>query len=547
MEKPPVRSATEHGKPGRVLLLGVLTGVVVLAAGTFVFRDPQYRAVRVLNAVYSLIDARAVQSPDSDSLLVAAADGMMSTLDPYCEFLSPSRREVFREATEGLYCGIGIEMVIYDGKITVVSPIQGSPADQAGVRAGDRIITIDKEPAVGITTGEAMRRLRGPRGTKIEIGVERPGMDYALTFELVRDEIVVRPIPFAGLSPDSIGYVRLIRFLPGAAEMLDSILQDFLARGARTWILDLRGNPGGLLDQAIDVAGCFLPRGALVCETRGRSRFAGSSLYTASVPVSVTVPLVVLIDGGSASASEIVAAAIADHHRGVIVGRRSFGKGLVQSQGMLDGDYGLQLTTARYYTPGGYTFFHPWRSEGEDTTAMDRPDDEPGGLRPHVEVPAQGLFVAEVELMRRGEYLNLVAAAGSGDRGISFDDLWRGFHDSLAVRGPELSTPVTLAVARAESAAASSPLAAEWRAAFSRWGVPIAADRAAELARAMPRLKLRLAEALVLYGGKSGRFLTDYLALDNDTRRAAEILKDLGRYRELLAAPATSDTGRPGL
>ena len=526
---------TNRDRRLRTAVLAATIVVVILIAGYLVATDPQYHSVRLLNAACSTIADSAVYAPGADTLVVAGADGMLSLLDPYCLFLPPVRRDILREETEGLYYGIGIEMVIYGGVVTVVSPIAGSPAYRAGVRAGDRIVRIDGKPATGITTGEAMRRLRGPRGTRVSVTVERPGVAYPLTFELARDEIVVRPVAFAGLTAEGIGYVRLVRFSPTAAEMLDSVLQQFLSQGSRGWVLDLRGNPGGFLDQAIDVAGCFLPQGALVCETRGRNRFANSSLFTSDEPVSTTIPLVVLIDGGSASASEIVAAAITDHHRGVIVGRRSFGKGLVQSQGVLNGEYGLQLTTARYYTPGGYTFSHTW--PGEDTVAQSQQDVRQGGLLPDFEVTGEGPFAAEAEVMRRGMYLNFVAMIGDSTTGVSFDSLWSGFLHSLDAAETRFATPVALMIAEAESVAASSPLAAEWKTAFNRLTVPVTAEREAELARAMPRLKMRLTESLMLYGGERGRrFLPTYLALDDDTRTAVEILSDPRRYQSLLGS-----------
>jgi len=518
-----------------VTVLVLLTFAFTFIAGYLVVTDRQFRAVRLLNSAFSVINHMALEAPGADSLMLAAADGMMSALDPYCEFLPPLRWETMREETEGLYSGIGVEMVIFDGVITVVSPIPESPAYRAGIRPGDRIVEIDGESAGGITSGEAAERLRGPQGSKVVLGIERPNLDYRLTFELEREEIAIQPVSFAGMTPEGIGYVRLARFSPGAGEMLDSILHRFLASGSTAWILDLRGNPGGFLDEAVDVAGCFLPEGSLICETHGQHRWASFSLFAENEPVSTDLPLVILIDGGSASASEIVAAAIADHARGVIVGRRSFGKGLVQSLSELDDRHAIQLTTGRYFTPGGYSFSDSRREEDTDTIQSDGVGG--GGLIPHVAVESEGFSALEVELMQEGTFLNYVASVLDTAAGKSFDDLWDLFFALIGGEEAQFGTPLEYAIARAESAATHSPIAHQWGKAFARLRVPTQADRAVELADILPRLKIRLAESIVFFGNELGAsYLAQYLLLDKDTRSAIEIFTDPGRYRSILVS-----------
>lgn len=521
-----------------VFILGGLTAAFIFIAGYLVLSDPQYRAVRLLNSAYRIISLVASEAPGADSLALAAADGMVSLLGPYSQYLPPERWEIMIEETEGVYCGIGVEMVILDGVVTIVSPIQGSPAHRAGIRAGDRIIKIDGQSARGITSIEAADRIRGPRDSIVVLEVERPGQDRLLVFKLARDEVMIRPVSVAGVTPGGIGYVRLTRFSAGAAEMLDSILNTFLTGGLAGWILDLRGNPGGLLDEAAAVAGCFLPEGTTVCETRGRHRLTSFSSYSAGEPVSTDVPVIVLIDEGSASASEIVAAAIADHQRGVIVGRRSFGKGLVQSFFSLGDRHALQLTTGRYFTPGGYSFYHPHDEPEEDQTTVDDSGDRKGGLTPHLIVENATPLMVEGELMQSGAFLNYIAAHADSLERMSFSTLWEGF--SAEIRGAKIQyvTRLEYAFAVAESAAAYSPAAAEWERMFADLKSPLEIDRAAELAGAEPRIKMRLAESAVLFGGDQGiRYLPQYLELDMDTKTAVGILGDSARYRNLLANP----------
>jgi len=532
-------SATIEQIPrGRVAIVVVLTAVAIVAAVFLIQTDERLDQLRLLNSAYTIIRSVGLESPGSDSLLLAAADGMMAGLDPYCEYMPPSRWEIMREETEGLYHGIGVEMVIDDGLITVVSPIPGSPAERAGLRPGDRIVEIDGKTARDITSAEAADRLRGDAGTMVTVGIERAGFDILLTFELERAEIIMEPVSFSGMTPEKIAYIRLTRFSPGAATMLDSVLSRFMAEGSKGWILDLRGNPGGYLDQAVEVAGCFLPRGALVCETRGRRRLLSFSLYNEQDPVSTEIPLVVLINEGSASASEIVAAAIADHRRGVIIGRRSFGKGLVQSITTLGVENFLQLTTGRYFTPGGYSFSRTWGDDEPDSLVPVQAGVQEGGLEPHITIDVDNISGPEIELARRGAFLSYVASVYDSLPGASFSSIWDRFLLSIGGEKMEFFTRVELAIAQAEEVAGQSLIASEWKQAFSGLRAPIAADHADELARALPRLKIRLAETLVLNGNLHGAaFLPSYLSLDPDTRAALDVLGDPARYQSVLRQP----------
>jgi carboxyl-terminal processing protease len=521
-----------------IILLGVAMLGCILLAGYLVVADPQFRAVRLLNSAYKIIALAASEAPGADSLALAAADGMIASLDPYSQYLPPDRWEVMREETEGVYCGIGVEMVILDGTVTVVSPIQGSPAHRAGMRAGDRIVSIDGESATDITSMEAAERIRGPQGSTVVLGVERPGVEHLLLIGLQRDEVLVRPVSIAGTTADGIGYVRLTRFSAGAADLLDSILQDFVAAGSTAWILDLRGNPGGLLDEAAAVAGCFLPEGTPVCETRGRRQFSSFTTVSLGRPISTEVPVVALIDEGSASASEIVAAALTDYQRGVIIGRRSFGKGLVQSFFTLGERYALQMTTGRYFTPGGYTFYHSYKNLEDDTSGQQQDHAEDGGLIPHLTVENTGSSIMETELMQNGAFINYLAGHSDLVDQCSFEELWDGFAAEIRQTDLKYQTPLEFAFAQTESTALRSPAAAQWGQVFARLKSPLAAEHDGEYATAETRLKTRLAESILLFGVEpGGQCLSRYLELDPDTKVALEVLRDRGRYDALRNNP----------
>ncbi|MEO6527953.1 MAG: S41 family peptidase [Gemmatimonadaceae bacterium] len=344
-----------------------------------------------------------------DSLLYRkAVSGLLGELhDPHTVFLDPKRLSRLDESTSGHYAGVGIQMDVRDSGITVVATLPGTPAEQAGMSAGDRIVEIDGKATHGLTSDEALKTLRGPAGTPVRVTVERPGILAPLSFTLTRREIQVNPVQHALLLPDGVGYLDLSVFSAEAAVDLQRATDSLRAVGARSLVLDLRGNPGGLLDQGIGVADLFLDAGQSIVATRGRTADENRAFADRAPQRWGTMPLVVLTDSGSASASEIVAGALQDHDRALVVGTATYGKGSAQRVFRIQ-DGAVKLTTALWYTPSGRSINRP-RPDNDSTgvgddaavradTMKPRPAFKTdagrkvlggGGIVPDVEVPSR--------------------------------------------------------------------------------------------------------------------------------------------------------------
>jgi carboxyl-terminal processing protease len=301
-----------------------------------------------------IIQQQYVENIGSDKLVYSSIKGMLHVLDPHSNFLDPKDFTRLREDQHSKYYGLGIRVrpLLRDqGRHVIVEPPSiGTPAQKKGLRAGDVITKIEGEPIDDWTSDDVVSHLKGPKGTPVNITIERPGVREPLNFKIERDEIPMVTVPYAFEVKPNIGYVKIDRFSESTADELKEKLDQM--KGISGLIIDLRDNPGGLLNQAIEVSDFFLPQGALIVSTKGRAEGSEKS-YEAPGSEKIKVPLVVLINKHSASASEIVSGALQDHDRALIVGEASFGKGLVQSVYTLENNTGMALTTAKYYTPSG--------------------------------------------------------------------------------------------------------------------------------------------------------------------------------------------------
>lgn len=377
----------------RVLALAGL-GLVLAATVTAVRAtdDPQqrrrdkYENLKILSEVYDKILENYVDVLDPKDVMEAAVQGMLDELDEHSNYLPPVNYEDLVMSTEGEFGGLGITIQPRDHYPTVVSPIEGTPAFYMGIQGGDQIIEIEGESSYDFSSREAVEKLRGPRGTKVNIKVRRPGVAEPIPYTITRDIIRIESVPYAFMMGD-IGYIRVQNFARTTADELREKLDQLTAQGMRGLILDLRFNPGGLLGAAQAVSELFLPRDQLIVFTKGRLAEQNQSYYSRTRgKVYDQVPMIVMINNSSASASEIVAAAIQDHDAGLVVGRDSFGKGSVQTVFRLDEDEALKLTTARYYTPSGRSIHKEQRQDEEGGPAdAELPDSHPD-LAPEPEV-----------------------------------------------------------------------------------------------------------------------------------------------------------------
>ena len=309
--------------------------------------------LRAFSEIYNRIKSAYVEEVDDEVLINGAIAGMLSALDPHSGYLNNENFNNLQDSTAGQYGGLGIEVVPDDRTILIVSPIDDSPAERAGIKAGDRIIRINNSPISRLPSNEALELMRGELGEEIELTIRREGEAEPLEFKLTRSIIKVSSVSGEWLGQD-IGYVRIAQFQNRTADELNSQIREMQeAHGSlKGLILDLRNNPGGTLSAAEDVSDAFLERG-LIVSTQGKISSANYSAIARPGDLLSGAPMIVLINGGSASASEIVAGALQDHRRAIIMGTRSFGKGSVQTLMTLPTDAALKLTTARYYTPSG--------------------------------------------------------------------------------------------------------------------------------------------------------------------------------------------------
>lgn len=322
--------------------------------------DPVTERYRTFTAALAAIEREYVEEVPSDRLVYSAINGMLQTLDPHSSFLDPRQYAQMRERQEGRYYGLGISIVSVDGDISVVSLFEGSPAYKRGIRRGDVIARIEGEDTKGWTNDQAVKALRGPKGSTVNLGLRRQGYDALIPLTVERDEVNIPTIQGAFMVDETTGYIRLRDFSETTDRDLGLALDELTGQGMKQLLLDLRDNPGGPLDQAIKVSDRFLPRGDMVVYTRGRTRNSDQDYRAQQEAAMDDLPVVVLVNRNSASAAEIVSGALQDHDRGLIVGERTFGKALVQSIYRISEGAGLALTTARYYTPSGRLIQRPW-------------------------------------------------------------------------------------------------------------------------------------------------------------------------------------------
>ena len=349
-------------------------------------RDKTYDQLKLLGEILGYVKERYVDEVDVQKLIYSACSGMLKPLDPFSQFMEPKVYKEMKVEAKGKYGGLGIRITIRDNWLTVITPLLGTPAYRLGIQPEDKIIKIDGESTQGITMQEAVRKLRGDPGTKVKIAIMREGLKEPINYEVTREIIKLESLRSRMLTED-IGYIRLLEFNQNSPADLKKALRELDYKGMKSLILDLRHNPGGLLDVAVEITKFFVGDRKMIVYTKGR--IPGSHKEYKSdkeARWSDKVPLVVLVNRGSASGSEIVAGAIQDHRRGLVIGSRTFGKASVQSILPLSGGCALKLTTAKYYTPSG-------RMIQVDT------DTAKGGIEPDIKIEVP----REIEVKLRAE------------------------------------------------------------------------------------------------------------------------------------------------
>ena len=336
----------------------LLALIFITPANSFADDKHKFRLARqlaVFNAIVKDLNLFYVDSIMPDKMINKGIEAMLRNLDPYTVYYPEDKDEELKMMTTGKYAGVGSTIRFHKDKNTTVftGPYENMPAFKAGVRAGDAIISIDGKKTEGLSVDSVSDMLRGEPGTKLTVVVERPGKKEKLTFKLERESIALPAISYYGMQKEDIGYIALESFTENCAKDMRHAVVDLKKKGARSFIIDLRSNGGGLLDEAIEIVNLFVPKGKVIVTTKGKIKQSNETFETRREPIDTESPIVVLVDGQTASASEIVAGALQDLDRAVIIGSRTFGKGLVQSTRPVSGGGHLKLTTAKYYIPSG--------------------------------------------------------------------------------------------------------------------------------------------------------------------------------------------------
>jgi carboxyl-terminal processing protease len=478
----------------KLRLGAVCAGIVIVSgAGGALFGDRVLAAggrlsdhLRLYTAALAAVQDQYVEEVASDRLVSASIREMLRTLDPHSNFLETKEYSNLQERQRGSYYGLGVTVQSGDGNISVVAVFEGTPAYRLGIRPGDVISRIESEDARGMSIDDAVKRLRGPKGSPVHIWIVRQGYDAPLEFTVIRDEIPLHSVPYSFMATKTTGYVRLTDFNETTAcrpsdpkdceRELEKALRKLRESGATSIVLDIRDNPGGLLDQAFAVSNLFLKKGQLVVYTKGRFKRDESNYITEQESPYVATPLVVLVSRHSASASEIVAGAIQDHDRGLIVGETTFGKGLVQTILPLRNarGYALALTTGRYYTPSGRSIQRDYGSTAlEDyVSPIDRAACEQGTGEPKLTDAGRKVFGGDgitpddcAEAVKPSKFVaRLIARQAflNFSRGFASADTASGGAVSGSGQRPETATGKVHLIKRAFQADAS--VLAEFRA-----------------------------------------------------------------------------------
>jgi carboxyl-terminal processing protease len=357
---------TERGIMKRRVSIPMIVFLVVTALflgtqyNSLISEDNIYGQIRKLQEVISLTDRYYIDETNTSDLIEAGIRGMLGSLDPHSVYIPAKQMERVTEEFRGSFEGIGIQFDVLRDTIHVIAPVAGGPSERVGIMSGDRIVKIDDESSIGFTNEDVMSKLRGPKGTRVVVHIVRIGFPELLEFEIIRDKIPLYSITVSSMVDEQTGYIAVNRFSATTYSEFIQAMDEMRDQGMNRLILDLRSNPGGYLEEAFKMADVFLPSGKKIVYTRGRHSQFNEEYFASSGSEYEEMPLIILINPGSASASEIVAGAVQDWDRGLIVGERSFGKGLVQRQFDLRDGSAFRLTTAQYFTPSGRLIQRPY-------------------------------------------------------------------------------------------------------------------------------------------------------------------------------------------
>ena len=525
-----------------------------------------YSYAKLFDNIAWHINSKYVEEVDPKKMIYAGIKGMLEVLDPFSDMLEKKAYDRLMESTHGKYEGLGMSIDSRDGWITVITPMEGTPAFRMGIQAGDRIMEIDGKPTKGMTTEDASRLMRGPKGTEVILKIQREGLGEGLEYKIKRDVIQLKSVPFYGVIPSpqgKIGYVRLSTFSEDATKELREAIKSLKDQNIDGLIFDLRWNGGGLLNQAVQVASLFLGKNKLLVYTQGRTDDQEKKFFSQGEPVYSEGPLVVLVDGQTASASEIVAGAIQDWDRGVVIGDTTFGKGLVQQLYEMSDEITLKLTTAKYYIPSGRCIQKPERSKKNSDLFMEEESGEPdsssteeapamfftnagrivyggGGIVPDVVLGNEILQPMEINLERKQLFFDFAVKYSSNYKDIpktfeADEQVLAEFREFLKEKKFDYKTPEEIYLDTLEEVVKREEKLEFYKSALANLRELIAHNKELDFDKSQDYIKRSIKRDILtkLYGEK-GYYEEVVLKGDTRIKKALEILSGKNDYRKIL-------------
>lgn len=512
----------------------------------------------IFATLFKEVNTYYVDEIEPGKLIRKGIDGMLESLDPYTDFIAEEELEGFRISTTGQYAGIGALIGHVNNKTVITHPYKNFPAYKAGLRVGDEIVAVDGKAVQGKTTAEISNMLRGPLKSEVEIKIRRYGQPDVITLKMKRERITISNIAYAGIVAPGIGYIRLDDFTPGAGKEVAQAVTELKQQGARKLILDLRDNPGGMLYEAVNIVNLFIPKGKEVVSTKGKVADWNRSYTTLNNPLDTQIPLVVLINEGSASAAEIVAGALQDYDRAVLIGQKTFGKGLVQTTRPLAFNAQLKVTTARYYIPSGRCIqeldYAHRNADGtvnkfadslrkEFRTSRGRKVYDGGGLKPDIETENSRDIPLLEALVNSGilfEYATKFTNENTGLRTSQEefelpDNEYARFVNWIRERKFTYTTTIEQQIKEFMEAAKTEQYYPELARELEELNNRVQANKSNDFIRFKKEIKNLLEQQIAfhyhLYEGQ----VPVALRLDVDMEKAKEVLSDIQKYQSLLS------------
>ncbi|MBX2964496.1 MAG: S41 family peptidase [Cyclobacteriaceae bacterium] len=540
-----------------------VSALVIIAIAVAAFKKPAEnyfeiaKSLDIFATLFKEVNTYYVDEVDPKKLIRQGIDSMLESLDPYTDFIPEEELENFRITTTGQYAGIGALIGIINKKIIVTHPYKNFPAYKSGLKVGDELIEINGINVQGKTTAETSVLLKGPARTEVEVKVRRYGQKNDLVFKIKREKITLGNLAYIGLINPEVGYIKLDDFTPGASKEVADALTKLKAQGAKKIILDLRDNPGGLLHEAINIVNLFIPKGKEVVSTRGKVTEWNKSYTTLNNPLDTDMPLAVLINEGSASASEIVAGALQDYDRAVLLGDRTFGKGLVQTTRQLSYNAQLKITTAKYYIPSGrciqkLDYAHRQQdgsvlafadsSKSEFKTLNGRSVYDGGGLDPDISIEQKYLGAITASLYASGllfEYATTYCAEHEAPldfKSFAFaDEEYEKFLAWLKEKKFSYSTALETETKQLQELARKERYYSELESELKILNAKIEANKASDLNRFKDEISSVLVSQIAFnYALNEGQYAVS-LAHDTVIAEAVKTLHDLQGFNKILA------------